>query len=212
MNTKSFLVCFIVAMLATSMATAGSPHGNFASGRGGFVRNGTGSWHGGNWNGAIGMVATGAAIGTTTTEVTFNFVFVGGFGFPFFGYPYGYGYYPYGYGYPPYGYGYGSGYYGYGSGYNGYGNGYYGNSYYGNGYNGNSYYGNARLPQQLLLWRSLQRKSIRRCPSAATTISGRLLSWSNRRNNGISDALCVARLPARSRNGQCRTRLSWIGD
>ena len=49
-------------------------------------------------------------------------------------------------------------------------------------------------------------------PSAATIISGRLLSWSNRRNNGISDALCLARLPARSRNGQYSTRLSWMGD
>ena len=138
MNTKSFLICFIVAMLATSMATAGSHHGNFASGRGGFVRSGTGSWHGGNWNGGNWGGNWHHHHGGHS-----NFVFVGGFGFPFFGYPYGYGYYPYAYGYPPYGYGYGSGYYGYGSGYNGYGNGYYGNSYYGNGYNGNSYYGNA---------------------------------------------------------------------
>ena len=134
MNTKSFLVCFIVVMLATSIATAGTHHGNFAPTRGGFVRNGTGSFHGGNWN---GRNWNGGNWNRHFHGGHSNFVFVGGFGFPFFGYPYGYGYYPYGYGYAPYGYGYGSGYYGYGSGYNGYGN-----SYYGNGYNGNSYYGN----------------------------------------------------------------------
>src|SRR5213082_2202249 len=116
MNTKSFLVCFIVVMLATSMATAGTHHGNFSSTRGDFVRDGTGSFHGGNWNGGDWH--------QHHHQDHFNdFVFIGGFGFPFLGYPYGYGYYPYGYGYPPYGYGYGSGYYGYGKGY-------YGNSYY----------------------------------------------------------------------------------
>src|SRR5438874_1357273 len=136
MNTKSFLVCFIVAMLAASIAMAGTNHRNFAPAGGHFVRGGTsvsngGHWHGGNWGGNWHH---------HHNHDHFNdFVFIGGFGFPFFGYPYGYGYYPYGYGYPPYGYGYG---YGYGSGYYGYGNGYYGNSYYGSGYNGNSYYGN----------------------------------------------------------------------
>src|SRR5438445_7958402 len=147
MNTKSFLVCFIVVILSTSIAMAGTQHGNFAPARGGFVRNGTGSFHGGNWNGGNwnrGHWNGGNWGGNWHHHHDqFNdFVFIGGFGFPFFGYPYGYGYYPYGYGYAPYGYGYGSGYYGYGSGYNGYGNGYYGNSYYGNGYYGNSYYGN----------------------------------------------------------------------
>jgi hypothetical protein len=129
MNTKSFLVCFIVVMLATSMATAGSRHGNFGSARGGgFVRSGTGSFRSGNWD----RHCHGGRS---------SFVFVGSFGFPFFGgYPYGYGYYPYSYGYSPYGYGYGTGYYGYGSGYYGYGSGYYGNSYYGNGYYPSSYY------------------------------------------------------------------------
>ena len=142
MNTRSFFVCFIVVMLATSVAMAGTQHGNFAPARGGFVRNGTGSFHGGNWNG--GHWNGGNWGGNWHHHDHFNnFVFVGGFGFPFFGYPYGYGYYPYGYGYPPYGYGYGSGYYGYGSGYNGYGNGYYGNGYYGNSYYGNGYYGNS---------------------------------------------------------------------
>jgi hypothetical protein len=115
MKTKSFLVCFVVLMAATSIAMAGSHHGNFA---GGFVRSGTGSFHSGNWNHHCGGGHS-------------SFVF--SFGYPFFGYPYGYGYYPYGYGY-------GGGYYGYGSGY--YGSGYYGNGYYGNGYYGNGYYGN----------------------------------------------------------------------
>ena len=157
MNTKSFLVCFIVVMLATSMATAGTHHGHFAPAQGGFVRNGTGSFHGGNWNGGNWH--------HHHHDGNFNdFVFIGSFGFPFLGYPYGYGYYPYSYGYSPYGYGYGSGYYGYGSGYYGYGSGYgsgygYGAGYYGNGYSRSSYYqgygynGNrsrvVRLQQQL---------------------------------------------------------------
>jgi putative peptidoglycan binding protein len=128
MNTKSFLVCFIVVMLATSMATAGTHHGNFAPAQGGFVRNGSGSFHGGNWN----HHCHGGHFN--------DFVFVGSFGFPFLGYPYGYGYAPYSYGYYPNGYGYGSGYYGYGPGYYGYGSGSYGNGYYGNGYSGNGYY------------------------------------------------------------------------
>ena len=144
MNTKSFLICFIVVMLATSIAMAGTQHGNFAPARSGFVRNGTGSFHGGNWNG--GNWSRGHWNGGNWggnwhrhNHDHFNdFVFIGGFGYPFFGYPYGYGYYPYGYGYAPYGYGYGSGYNGYGNGY--YGNGVYGNSYYGNGYNGNGVY------------------------------------------------------------------------
>ena len=137
MNRKSFLVCFIVVVLATSIAMAGTNHGNFAPAGGHFVRGGTsvsngGHWNGGNWNGGN----WGGNWHHHHNHDHFNdFVFIGGFGFPFLGYPYGYGYYPYGYGYPPYGYGYGSGYYGYG-------NGYYGNSYYGSGYYGNSYYGN----------------------------------------------------------------------
>jgi hypothetical protein len=136
MNTKSFLVCFIVLMMATSAATAGSRHGNFS---GGFARSGTGSFHSGNWN----RHCHGGHS---------NFVF--SFGYPFFGYPYGYGYYPYGYGYGGGYYGYGPGYYGgYGSGY--YGNGYYGNVYYGSRYYGSSYGSNGnrsgvfRLQQQL---------------------------------------------------------------
>jgi Putative peptidoglycan binding domain len=137
MNTKSFLICFIVVTLATSIAMAGTQHGNSAPARGGFVRNGTGSFHGGNWNGGHWNGGNWGGNWHHHHDHFNDFVFIGGFGYPFFGYPYGYGYYPYGYGYAPYGYGYGSGYNGYGSGYNGYGN-----SYYGNGYNGNSYYGN----------------------------------------------------------------------
>jgi len=127
MNIKSFLVSFMVLIAATSVAMAGSHHGNFG---GGFARGGTGSFHGGNWN---NHCHNGHS----------NFVFIGGF--PFFGYPYGYGY------------GYGGGYYGYGSGYYGtgyYGNGYYGNRYYGgSNYRGYGYNGRgssvARLQQQL---------------------------------------------------------------
>jgi hypothetical protein len=136
MNTKSFLVCFMVVMAATSIAMAGSHHGNFG---GGFGRGGTGSFHSGNWNHSCHGGHS-------------SFVFIGGF--PFFGYPYGYGYYPYGYGYYPYGYGYGGGYYGYGSGYYGYGAGYYGSGYYGNRYYGGYGYNGrqssvTRLQQQL---------------------------------------------------------------
>jgi Putative peptidoglycan binding domain len=150
MNMKSFLLCFVVVMLATSIATAGTHHGNFAPTQGGFVRNGTGSFHSGNWNGHWngGHWNRGNWNGGNWHHHhhgDFNdFVFIGSFGFPFFGYPYGYGYYPYSYGYYPYGYGSGPGYYGYGPGYNGYGSGYYGygTGYYGNNYYGNNYYGN----------------------------------------------------------------------
>ena len=149
MNTRSFLVCFIAVMLATSMATAGTHHGNLSPTGSHFVRGGTGVWNGGgHWNG--GHWNGGNWGGNWhhhhhDHDDFNNFVFVGGFGFPFFGYPYGYGYYPYSYGYTPYGYGYGSGYYGYGNGYyggGGYGNSYYGGGYYGNSSYGNSYYGN----------------------------------------------------------------------
>jgi len=151
MNTKSFLVCFIVVMLTTSMATAGTHHGHFAPAQGGFVRNGTDSFHGGNWNGRSGSGNWNGRWGGGNWHRHhhhgFNdFIFIGSFGFPFFGYPYGYGYYPYSYGYYPYGYGYGPGYYGYGSGYSGYGAGYYGNGYYGNSYYGNGYSGNRVYP------------------------------------------------------------------
>ena len=125
MKTKLLLACLTVFTIATSVALAG-PHGGFG---GGFANSGSfhsgGNWNGGNWNGHCHGGGS-------------SFVFIGGF--PFFGYPFGYGYgYPYGYGYGyPYGYGYG-GYYGYGSGYYGYGSGYYGNGYYNNGYYGNRY-------------------------------------------------------------------------
>ena len=119
----------MVLVAATSIAMAGSHHGNFG---GGFARSGTGSFHSGNWN-------------HHCHGGNSSFVFIGGF--PFFGYPYGYGYYPYGYGYGSGSYGYGSGYYGYGSGY--YGNGYYRSNYY-RGYGYNSHQSSVvRLQQQL---------------------------------------------------------------
>ena len=148
MNTRSFLVCFIVVMLATSMATAGTHHGSFAPARGGFVRNGTSSWHGGDWH---------------HHHDHFNdFVFIGSFGYPFLGYPYGYGYYPYSYGYDPYGYG--SGYYGYGSGYYGYGAGYYGGGagYYGSGYYGNNSYGGSYYPGYRYGYNGTRSSTVRR--------------------------------------------------
>jgi hypothetical protein len=90
-----------------------------------FARPGTGTFHGGNWNGGDWH----------HHNHDHTSIFIGGFGFPFFGYPFGYGYgYPYGYGgYYPYGY--------YGGGY--YGGDYYGGGYYGNGYYGGGYYGGA---------------------------------------------------------------------
>jgi len=155
MNTKSFLVCFIVAMLAASIAMAGTNHGNFAPTGSHFVRGGTsvsngGHWNGGHWNGGNwnGGNWGGNWHHHHNHDHFNNFVFIGGFGFPFFGYPYGYGYYPYGYGYPPYGYGYG---YGYGSGYYGYGygNGVYRSSYYSGDRSNGSRSGVARLQRQL---------------------------------------------------------------
>ena len=158
MNTKSFLVCFIVVMLATSMATAGTHHGHFTPAQGGFVRNGTGSFHGGNWNGHWnGGNWNGGNWHHHHHDGNFNnFVFIGSFGFPFLGYPYGYGYYPYSYGYSPYGYGYGSGY--------GYGAGYYGNGYYGNGYSGAGYYGNGNRSRVVRLQQQLARAGYYRGP------------------------------------------------
>jgi hypothetical protein len=94
-----------------------------------FVRPGTGTFNGRNWNGDWHH-----------HHHDHSTIFIGSFGFPFFGfgYPYGYGYggYPYG-GYYPYPY-YGGGYYG--GGYYG-GGGYYNSGYYGNGYDGGGYYG-----------------------------------------------------------------------
>ena len=86
----------------------------------------TGNWSGGNWGGNWHH---------HHHDNFNNTVFIGSFGFPFFGFGYPFGY-PYGYGY---GYPYG-GYYPppyYGGGY--YGSGYYGGGYYGNGYGGGSY-------------------------------------------------------------------------
>jgi Putative peptidoglycan binding domain len=130
MNTKSLLLCFFAVVLTASMAAAGTPHrSHFVPAQGGSVHGGTSASRGGNWSGRWG----GGDWHRHHHNSSNNFVFVGGFGFPFLGYPYGYSYYPYGYGYGP-------GYYGYGSDY-GYGSGYgYGANYYGNGYYRSSYY------------------------------------------------------------------------
>src|SRR3989440_4622933 len=101
MNTKSFLVCFIVVMLATSIAMAGTHHGNFAPAQGGFVRNGTGSFHGGNWNAGNwnGGHWNGGNWGGNWHHHhhdNFNdFVFIGGFRLSLFRLPYWYGYLPF---------------------------------------------------------------------------------------------------------------------
>jgi hypothetical protein len=147
MNAKLilFLSCFAAVTLAASIVNAAPRGGGGGMGRGGghfssmsargghtFARGpGTWSgqrwsrnnwngqrwsknnWNGGNWNGNW----------RHHRHSSNQFIFVGGFGFPFFyGYPY-YGYYPYGYGgypYDSYGYGYYNDYgqpgYGYGYG------------------------------------------------------------------------------------------------
>ena len=112
------------ARSAPSGAYRGTYGGNW-SGRNWSGRNWNGrNWNGRNWNGDWRR---------HRNHNDNQFVFFGGFGYPFFyGYPY-YGYYPYdyygyGYGYDPYGYGYdnqsGYGYGDQGYGYGGQGYGY----------------------------------------------------------------------------------------
>ena len=67
MNTKSFLVCFIVVMLATSIAMAGTQHGNFAPVEAVSFATEPADSTAVIGTAAIGMVATGAAIGIATT-------------------------------------------------------------------------------------------------------------------------------------------------
>jgi hypothetical protein len=124
MNAKK-LVVFTVALGLFAISSANlhaqmHGHAGFAptaSTSHSVVRPGTGTFHGGNWN------------GDWHHHHDHNTIFITGFGFPFWGwgypigYPYGYGYYPYGGYYPPY-----------------YGGGYYGGGYYGGGYSG-GYYG-----------------------------------------------------------------------
>jgi hypothetical protein len=101
--------------------------GRNLSGRNWSGRNWSGrNWNGRNWNGDWRR---------HRNHNDNQFVFFGGFGYPFFygGYPY----YGYGYGYDPYGYGYGNQYgYGYGYGDQGYG---YGDQGYGYGNRGYGY-------------------------------------------------------------------------
>jgi Putative peptidoglycan binding domain len=125
MNAQKLVVLAAALFSISSANTYAQMHG-----RGGsvsavnssqsFARPVTGTVNRGNWNGNW----RGHCGGRT--------VFIGSFGFPFWGwgYPIGYPYaYGYPYGYPPY----------YGGGY--YGGGYYGGGYYGSGYDGGGYYG-----------------------------------------------------------------------
>jgi len=127
MNAKKLIVLGVAAgLFAISSGTVYAQmhgRGGFTSGASSshsFSRpvSGTfngGNWHGGNWNGNWHRHCGGRT------------VFIGSFGFPFWGWGYPVGY-PYGYGYYPYGY---------------YGGGYYGGGYYGGGYYDNGYYGAA---------------------------------------------------------------------
>src|SRR6266568_4343744 len=109
MNAKLilFLSCFAAVTLTTSAVSAAPQGGyggrHFASmpARGGhtFTRSGMGTWSGQRWNGGNWR---------HHHHNNNDVIFIGSFGFPFWGlgwgYPYGYGYgYPYGY---DYGYGY----------------------------------------------------------------------------------------------------------
>jgi hypothetical protein len=108
------------------------------SGRNYSGRNWSGSkWSGSNWSGSNWSGNWRHHHRSSGDQ----FIFLGGFGFPFFGYPY-YGYYPYDYGYG-YGYGYPYGYdyyggYGYGYGDQGYGYGDQGYGYSGRNRGGSS--------------------------------------------------------------------------
>src|SRR5213082_611163 len=144
MNSKSilFLSFFAAVTLTTSAVSAdqrgGHGGGHFASmpARGGhtFTRSGMGTWSGQRWGGGTWSGRNwngGNWSGQRWSGGNWNnwnggnwrhhhnnnndVIFIGSFGFPFWGlgwgYPYGYGYgYPYGYDYGygyPYGYGYG---------------------------------------------------------------------------------------------------------
>ena len=152
MNTKLviFLSCFAAVALTASAVNAdprGGGHGRHFSSmsRGGqtFTRSGATysgrNWSGSNWSG-----------NWRHHHNNNDVIFIGSFGFPYWGwglgYPYGYYGYGYGYGYP-YGYDYygGSAYgYGYGYGDQGYG---YGNQGYGYGNQGYGYGDRSRVAQ-----------------------------------------------------------------
>ncbi len=155
MNAKLilFLSCFAAVTLTTSAVSAAPQGGyggrHFASmpARGGhtFTRSGMGTWSGQRWGGGTWSGRNwngGNWSGQRWSGGNWNggnwrhhhhnnndVIFIGSFGFPFWGLGWGY---PYGYGYGyPYGYDYGYGYpYGYGYEYD-YGN-YYGDAGYGN--------------------------------------------------------------------------------
>ena len=131
MNTKFilFLSCVAAVTLAAPAVNAGSHGGggrggHFSStGRGGstfmsggsrtFTRSGSGTWGGQRWSGQRWSGGNWSGNWRHHHHNNNDVIFIGDFGFPWWGwgYPYGYGYgYPYGYGYDygyPYGYGYG---------------------------------------------------------------------------------------------------------
>src|SRR5438045_2905945 len=160
MNTKLvlFLSCFAAVALTASAVNAdprGGGHGRHFSSmsRGGqtFTRSAPtysgrnysgGNYTGQNWSGRNWSGSNWSGDWRHHHHRRFSgdqFIFLGGFGFPFLGYPY-YGYYPYDYGYG-YGYGYPYGYDYYGGSAYGYG---YGDQGYGYGDQGYGYGGRTR--------------------------------------------------------------------
>jgi hypothetical protein len=150
MNAKLIFLISCVAALAlpASVAMGQHPRGgsgqHWSGGNWSGQRWGGGTWSGGNWSGQRWGGGNWSGNWSHHHHHNNDVIFIGSFGFPWWGgwgYPYGYGYgygygYPYGYGYGyPYGYGYGAPYgYGYGNPYGyGYGNDYYGGSAYGYG-------------------------------------------------------------------------------
>jgi hypothetical protein len=152
MNTKLalFLSCF-AAMALTASAVNADPRGGHG-GRHTFTRSGMGTWSGQRWGGGTwsGSNWSGQRWGggnwnnwngnwrhhhNNNNDV----IFIGSFGFPYWGWGLGYPYGYYGYGYPyGYDYGYGSPY-----GYDYYGGSAYGYGDQGYGYNDQGYgYGN----------------------------------------------------------------------
>ncbi|PYJ72764.1 MAG: hypothetical protein DME72_07375 [Verrucomicrobia bacterium] len=139
MNTKLvlFLSCFAaVALTASTVNADRRGHGGGQT----FTRSGMGTWSGQHWGGSTwsgrnwnGGNWSGQRWGGGNWNGNWRHhynnnneaIFIGSFGFPYWGWGLGYPYGYYGYGYP-YGYGYG---YGYPYGYD-----YYGGSAYGYGY------------------------------------------------------------------------------
>ena len=127
-----------VGSMQARSAPSGAYRGSNWSGRNGSGRNWSGrnlsgrNWNGRNWSGRNWNGRNWNGDWRRHRNHNHNqFVFFGGFGYPFYGYPY-YGYYPYDY----YGYGYGYGDQGYGYGDQGYG---YGDQGYGYGNQGYGY-------------------------------------------------------------------------